>query len=132
MSAGDVIVRVAAGRIGDAVLRRMIGAVGAQADLPIERIQDATLIVDTILDGIAADPISAILSRRERGLEIAIGPLADGEGERLLDDGATPETGSIVGALADRAWIDHDRAADAYLCVSVGRVDRSTAPSPPD
>lgn len=123
MSHADVIVRVAAGRVGDAVLRRMIGAIGAQADLSIERIQDATLIVDAILAGIAADPISAILSRHEHGLEIAVGPLAAGEGERILDDGATPETGSIVGALADRAWIDHDRGAGAYICVSVGRVD---------
>jgi hypothetical protein len=122
MSGGDVIVRVAAGRVGDAVLRRMIGAIGAQADLSIERIQDATLIVDTILGGIAADPISAILSRREQGLEIAIGPLADGEGERMLDDDASPETGSIVGALADRAWIDRDSGSGAYMCVSVGHV----------
>jgi hypothetical protein len=118
-----VTVRVAAGRVGDAVLRRLIGAVGAQADLPIERIQDATLIVDAILGGIAADPIAATISRREGGLEIAIGPLADGEGERMLDDGSSPETGSVVGALADRAWIDRDGDADACMCVTVGRGD---------
>ena len=121
MSDAEVTVRVAAGRVGDAVLRRMIGALGAQADLPIERIQDATLIVDAILSSIAADPISATISRRESGLEIAIGPLAGGEGERMLDDGSSPETGSVVGALADRAWIDRDGGAGAYLCVMVGR-----------
>lgn len=123
MSDADVTVHVAAGRVGDAVLRRLIGALGAQADLPIERIQDATLIVDAILGGIAADPISATISRREGGLEIAIGPLAVGEGERMLDDGSSPETGSVVAALGDRAWIDRDGGAGVCMRVTVGRGD---------
>jgi hypothetical protein len=121
VSTGDVIVRVAAGRVGDAVLRRMIGAIGAQADLPIERIQDATLIVDAILDGTTADPIAAVLGRSDDGLEIAIGPLADGEGERMLEEGGSPEIGSVVAALADRAWIDPDRDGDTYICVAMRR-----------
>lgn len=123
MSDADVTVQVAAGRVGDAVLRRLIGALGAQADLPIERIQDATLIVDAILGGIAADPVSATISRRDGGLEIAIGPLAVGEGERMLDDSSSPETGSVVAALADRAWIDRDGGAGVRMCVTVGRGD---------
>ena len=114
-----MIVRVAAGRMGDAVLRPMIGAIGAQTDLGVERIQDATLIVDTILGSIGTDSISAILRRSEHGLEIAIGPLADGEGVRMLDDDASPDTGSVVGAPADRAWIDSDRGAGDYMCVAI-------------
>jgi hypothetical protein len=118
----DIVVRVAAGRLGDAVLRRVAGALGAQADLPIERIQDAALIVDAILGGIAADPVSAVLRRDDRGLEIAIGPLTDGEGDRMLHDVVSPEIGPIIQSLADRVWIDRARGPFPYFCVTVGRI----------
>ena len=116
----EIVVRVAAGRVGKAVLRRVAGALGAQADLPIERIQDAALVIDAILAGIAADPVSAVLRRDGRSLEIAIGPLANGEGDRMLSDTVSPDVGPVVASLADGAWIDRDRGPFAYLCVTIG------------
>ena len=116
----EIVVRVAAGRVGDAVLRRVVGALGAQADLPIERIQDAALIVDAILGGIGADTVSAVVRRDEGRLEIAIGPLADGEADRLLNGRVSAEIGPIIESLADRVWIDLDRGPCAYMCVTVG------------
>lgn len=127
-----MIVRVAAGRMGDAVLRPMIGAIGAQTDLGVERIQDATLIVDTILGSIGTDPISAILRRSEHGLEIAIGPLADGEGVRMLDDDASPDTGSVVGALGLTAHGSIPTGEPGTTCAwrSTARADSPTSRRP--
>lgn len=116
----QIVVRVAAGRVGEAVLRRVAGALGAQADLPIERIQDAALVIDAILGRIAADPVSAVLRRDGRSLEIAIGPLADGEGDRMLSDTVSPDVDPIITSLADGAWIDRERGPFTYMCVTIG------------
>lgn len=121
-SEAEIAVRVAAGPVADAVLRRVVSAFGAQADLSIERIQDANLIIDTILGGIAADPVSAVVRRDDRGLEFAIGPLADGEGDRMIHDEVSPELGPIIRFLADRVWIDRDRGPFPYMCATVGRA----------
>ncbi len=119
--ARQVEVHLTAGPIADAVLRRLVSAVAAQGDLPIDRIQDATLIMDSLLGAIATDRVSALLMPLERGIEIAIGPLPDGEGSRILSATELPEVGSVVHGLSDRVWIDTQRGPQEYLCVLVGK-----------
>ena len=75
---GEIEVHLTAGPIADAVLRRLVGAVAAQGELPIDRIHDATLIVDSLLGALATDRVSAVLQPHKHGLEISIGPLLDG------------------------------------------------------
>lgn len=119
--AGGIEVRLTAGPVADAVLRRIVGAVAAQAELPIDRIHDATLVMDTLLGALATKQVSAVLVPREHGIEIAVGPLLDGEGGRLLTDTAFPDLGSIVHGLSDRVWIDDERCPQEFLCVLIGR-----------
>lgn len=114
-------VQLTAGPIADAVLRRLVSAVAAQGEVPIDRIQDATLIMDSLLGALETDRISAVLMPLERGIEIAIGPLVDGEGNRILDATELPELGSVVHGLSDRVWIDTQRGPQEYLCVRVGQ-----------
>jgi hypothetical protein len=122
MTSDDQIeVHVTAGPIADAVLRRLVSAVAAQGEVPIDRIHDATLIMDSLLGALATDRVSAVLMPLQRGIEIAIGPLQDGEGARILDATALPELGSVVRGLGDRVWIDTQRGPQEYLCVLVGQ-----------
>ncbi len=120
-AAGQVEVTLTAGPVADAVLRRIVGAVAAQAALPIDRINDATLIMDTLLGVLATEHVSALFVPHHQGIEIAVGPLADGEGTRLLTDAELPELGSIVHGLSDRVWVDAERRPHEYLCVLIGR-----------
>ena len=117
----QIEVHLTAGPIADAVLRRLVSAVAAQGEVPIDRIHDATLIMDSLLGALATDRISAVLMPLEHGIEIAIGPLVDGEGTRILDATELPELGSVVQGLSDRVWIDTRRGPQEYLCVRVGQ-----------
>ena len=118
----QIEVHLTAGPIADAVLRRLVSAVAAQGEVPIDRIHDATLIMDSLLGALATDRIAAVLMPLEHGIEIAIGPLVDGEGSRLLDATELPELGSVVHGLSDRVWIDtRPGRPQEYLCVRVGQ-----------
>ena len=118
---GEIEVTLTAGPVAAAVLRRVVGAVAAQAELPIDRIQDATLVMDTLLGALAADKVSAVFVPREQGIEIAVGPLMDGEGARLLSQIELPDPGPIVRGLSDRVWIDGEGRPQEYVCVLIGR-----------
>ena len=121
--ADQIEVHLTAGPIADAVLRRLVSAVAAQGEVPIDRIHDATLIVDALLGALATDRVSAVLIPLERGIEIAIGPLLDGEGTRILDATELPDLGSVLHGLSDRVWIDTQRGHHEYLRVLVGQGD---------
>lgn len=120
---GRIEVQLAAGRIADSVLRRIVGAVAAQGELPIDRIHDATLITDAVLGALATDRVTAVLTPHERGIEVAVGPLEEGEGLRILNAAELPEVGSVIHRLSDRVWIDADRGVHEYLCFVVGTSD---------
>ncbi len=118
---GQIEVHLTAGPVADAVLRRLVSAVAAQGELPIDRIHDAALITDALLGALATERVSALLVPHERGVEIAVGPLLEGEGARILTETEHPELGSIVHGLSDRVWVDAQRGPREYLCVLVGR-----------
>ncbi len=111
-----VTVTVDAGPIADAVLRRVVGAVAAQSRLPIDRLRDAALVIDTILGTLASDEISALFTSHEQEIQIAVGPVSADEAARLLRPTEFPESGAILHGLGDRVWVD-----DARVCVVVGR-----------
>lgn len=119
--AGQIEVHLTAGPIADAVLRRLVCAVAAQGDVPIDRIHDATLIMDSLLGALATKRVSARLLPCEHGIEMAIGPLVDGEATHLLNATELPDLGSIVRGLSDRVWIDTQPGPEEYLCVHVGQ-----------
>jgi hypothetical protein len=122
VSAADgIVLRVASGPLADAVVRRVVGAVGAQAELPIDRLQDAGLVTDAILDHLDGDQVQIRLGTGTQGLELAVGPLAGGEADQIIDRSRMPDLGSIIERLADRVWIERSDP-DEFLCVEVRRT----------
>ncbi len=100
---------VAAGPLLRPVLARVIGIHASRAELPVDRVGDALLIADALaarapglVDG-GRVPVS-VQSDPGR-LEIRVGPLRPGSGQRLLDGAAIPGTGRIVERLTDEVRV---------------------------
>lgn len=104
----ELSVRVSAGRGGarPALLRRAVAASCSNADLPIDRIDDAIVILETLLAGAAlarAEQVDLVLTARPGSLALLLGPLARGEVAHLLEDAARPTAGPVIARMATSA-----------------------------
>jgi hypothetical protein len=104
----ELTVQVSAGR-GEArlpVLRRAVAATSSKAGLPLDRIDDAILILEALLcdPGIArADAVHLILTARAGSFTLVMGPFPGIEAERLLTTASLPLVGPVVERLATTA-----------------------------
>jgi len=74
-------------RAAGPVLARVLGVLGARAELPVDRVSDLLVVADLIAgahddDGGAVRVEFATAARR---VDLVVGPLADGAAQRLLD-----------------------------------------------
>ena len=103
----ELTVHVSAGR-GCArlpVLRRAVAATSARAGLPLDRIDDALLILESLLTdrrAAVADELELVMTARPGSLELLVGPLAGGEAERVLES-ELPIVGQVIARLASDA-----------------------------
>ena len=107
-SPAELRVEVSAG-LGPArapALRRAVAATCSRAGLPIDRIDDAILILDALL----ADPSTAgteevhlVLTARPGSFALLLGPLAGVDAQRLLAHAALPTVGPVIERLATTA-----------------------------
>ena len=108
IDAAELTVQVSTGR-GCArlpILRRAVAATASKADLPVDRIDDAVLILEALL----ADPRSAgtdelhfVLTARPGSFGLLMGPLPGDEADRLLTQAALPLVGPVIERLATTA-----------------------------
>jgi hypothetical protein len=104
----ELTVQVSAGQ-GQArlpVLRRAVAATSSKAGLPVGRIDDAILILETLL----ADPRSAraeevhlVLTARPGSFALLMGPFPGVEAEQVLLHAALPIAGRVIERLATSA-----------------------------
>jgi serine/threonine-protein kinase RsbW len=80
----------------------------ARADLPVDRLDDAVLVADSIAAGAPAHAVDGRVTVQlvsdERMLELRVGPLKRGGGDAMLADAAVPGVGSVVERLVDDLW----------------------------
>jgi len=104
----ELTVQVSAGR-GRArlpVLRRAVACTSSKAGLPVNRIDDAILILEALLcdaETARADEVHLVLTARPGSFELLLGPLAGTEAERLLAHAALPMVGPVIEQLATTA-----------------------------
>jgi anti-sigma regulatory factor (Ser/Thr protein kinase) len=102
------------------VLARMVGALAARHDLPVDRVSDAVLITDAIADaapGRFADGCVRLgLGESEEGLELRLGPMEKGAAGEIRRELGVPEVGGSLEALADEFAVDESDDGD-YLIV---------------
>jgi anti-sigma regulatory factor (Ser/Thr protein kinase) len=102
------------------VLARMVGALVARRDLPVDRVSDAVLITDAIAGaapGRFADGCVRLgLGESGDGLELRLGPMEKGAAGEIRRELDVPEIGGSLEALADEFVIEESEDGD-YLIV---------------
>jgi len=102
------------------VLARMVGALAARRDLPVDRVSDAVLITDAIAGaapGRFADGCVRLgLGESDEGLELRLGPMEEGAAGEIRRELDVPEVGGSLEALADEFVVKESEDGD-YLIV---------------
>lgn len=101
-------VDVSAGRGGARlpILRRAVAGTCAKAGLTLDRIDDALLILEALLDDprtARSDEVKLVLRARPGAFSILVGPLPDGEADLLLARDDLPLVGPVIKHLASTA-----------------------------
>lgn len=108
-------IEIMPGEVVQPVLARVIGALAARADFSVERLSDTVLLGDAVSARSAQDFSRGRVSitiRDEAGtLDVRVGPLVDGGGERLLSEMDLPGEGSLR-SLAQSMEVTRGEAGD--------------------
>lgn len=106
---------MAPGEIVRPVLARVIGALAARADFSVERLSDTMLLGDAVSSRTAQDfsrgRVSVAIRDNAGTLDVRVGPLVDGGGERLLAEMDLPGEGSLR-SLAQSMEVTRGEAGD--------------------
>ena len=98
-SADELALAIMPGDVGRDILARVIGALAARADFPVDRLSDTVLIGDAVSAHTADDfldgRVGVSIKDGDGTLDIRVGPLSDGGGERLLAQMDIPGHGSL-------------------------------------
>jgi hypothetical protein len=88
------------------VLERVVAALAARVDLPLDRLSDAQIasaaLIDTVSRGNPDGELCIELEGEPGGVSVRLGPLPDGVAARAIEDSAIPGIGAIVDRLVDR------------------------------
>lgn len=124
-------VTVAVGPLVGPVVSRVVAIHASRAELPFDRLNDAVLVADAIAARAPAHAVGGRLpvSVQSGGgrLEIRVGPLRPGGGQRVLDGAALPAVGSVIERLADAVRVRGAAGGDEYLVI---RIDAGREPTP--
>lgn len=94
------------------VLTRVIGMLAARAQCPIDRLDDALLVADTVAahspDHAVDGTVTVGLAAQEGQLELTIGSLTGKGAESLLRDADLPGVGNVLERVADAVEVRQD------------------------
>jgi len=111
------------------VLARIVGALAARRDLPVDRVSDAVLVTDAIAAAapgrFAEGMVKLALADGEGGIELRLGPMTDGGAEEIRRELGVPDVGGSLEALADELSVEGAEDGD-YLAIRFS----SPAPAP--
>jgi serine/threonine-protein kinase RsbW len=102
------------------VLARVIGALAARRDLPIDRVSDAVLVTDAIAgaapEHFADGRVRVGLDERAGRVDLRVGPMEPGAAAGIRKDLEVPDIGGSVEALADELTVE-ESADGEYLLI---------------
>ncbi|HKH42106.1 MAG TPA: ATP-binding protein [Solirubrobacterales bacterium] len=97
------------------VLARVIGALAARAEFSVDRLADTVLLGDAVSssagDEFAHGRVGISIRDGDGTLDVRVGPLVEGAGEKLLEEMELPGAGSLR-SLASRMEVTRDRTAE--------------------
>ena len=124
-----IALRVVPGPLAQPVGARVVTALAARADLPLDRVLDALLLTDTVLGSVLAaigtDALDVTFAPSPGRLAIALVGLPAGTGERLLNVGPAVQGISVLARLCDetRVTVAADGSEHLDLVVLAARPD---------
>jgi hypothetical protein len=104
------VVSVTSGPLAAPILRRVVGIFAARAQLPLDRLDEAILLVEALADH--AGPltldgrVTLALGGSSGTLLIDLGPLRAGCAAQLVETGALPGLGNLIERLADELGVE--------------------------
>jgi hypothetical protein len=121
----EAVLRVDAGPVGPPVLGRVVAMMLARADCPVDRLDDAMLVCDTISANAPAHSadghVRFAIATQPGHLELRIGQLAREGARRLLADAELPGVGSVIEPIADSVRIESSpRDGSEELVIELG------------
>ena len=106
------------------VLTRVIGMLAARAQCPIDRLDDALLVADTVAahgpDHTLNGTVTVSLAAEEGSLELTIGALRPQGGKALLSDAELPGVGNVLERVADVVEVRDDGNGGEELHIRLG------------
>ncbi len=109
------------------ILSRALTSLAARHDVAVDRISDAMLLSDAISagapGGFADGHVSLSIVDGPDGVELRVGPMEDGGGERLRASLDLPEVGGSLESLADELKVESDGEGE-YLVVGITAFSR--------
>jgi hypothetical protein len=106
------------------VLSRVIGMLAARAQCPIDRLDDALLVADTVAahapDHAIDGTVRVGLTAGDGVLELTIGQLKAGGADELLKDAELPGVGNVLRRVADEVDVRTGDADGETLYVRLG------------
>src|SRR5690348_15079247 len=102
------------------VLTRVIGMLAARAQCPIDRLDDALLVADTVAavspDHTVNGTVIVELKAQEGQLELIVGSLKPKGGEGLVRDAELPGVGNVLERVADAVEVrDGEHGEEVYI-----------------
>ena len=99
------------------VLSRVIGMLAARAQCPIDRLDDALLVADTVAahgpDHARNGAVRVDLKARQGVIELTVGALRPQGAQQMLRDAELPGVGNILERVADAVEVRQEGEAEA-------------------
>jgi hypothetical protein len=107
------------------VLSRVIGMLAARAQCPIDRLDDALLVADTVAahgpDYTRDGEVRVDLIARTGQIEVIVGSLRAQGAQQMLADAELPGVGNVLERVADAVEVRSDDGGEAlYIRVGFG------------
>ena len=108
------------------VLERVVAALAARVDLPLDRLSDAQIASAALLvtanRRLVGDELRIELDGGPGEVVVRIGPLPDGAAARVVEDSAVPGVGAIMDRLVDSWSVERiDGGESLSLAITGGK-----------
>jgi hypothetical protein len=98
--------RVSDADLAGPILERLVGALAARVDMPVDRLSDAQIVAAAVAAAAGRAtpelPIRVDFSAQDGAVALRVGPLPDGAAARLVAESALPGVGRVLERLPDR------------------------------
>jgi serine/threonine-protein kinase RsbW len=111
----ELEIAITPGEMAKPVLARVIGALAARAELSVDRLADTVLLGDAVSSSAGVDfaegRLGISIKDGDGTLDVRVGPLVEGAGQRLMDEMELPGAGSLR-SLASKMEVTKGETAE--------------------